>query len=96
MMGMTGFQLEIPRSLRAMIGRDEKLRTDFAQIIVELYEEVIVPGWKARHNQLPIMQIDPSLAEKVVDQDPNIEELLPAYSLWDDTAGLRGKTKLLI
>ena len=96
MLGATSMQLEIPRSVRAMLGKDDDFCTKLAEIIVDLYEKVVVPGWQKKHNQLPTMKTDESLVSKVTDQEPTLEEIIPVYQQWGESAELRGKSKLLI
>jgi len=62
-MGITGIQLEIPRSIRGRICKNEDFLIGLAKIIVEMYTEYIVPLWSMK--QIPVTKPDLDLAGMV-------------------------------
>jgi hypothetical protein len=65
MLGITSFQLEIPRTMRKKIANTPAYIDGLASIILNMYEDYIVPLWPAKEMPLAIPQ--PELAGKVLE-----------------------------
>ena len=83
LIGIPAIQIELPRSIRALLIRDEKVLRSFASVILDTYSEVIVPKWKERKTELIVNY---SLAKQLVETKLNhdkIKEMADEYYEWD-------------
>lgn len=83
LLGIPAMQIELPRSIRALLIRDDLILRKFAEAILETYSEVIVPKWKDRKTELIINY---SLSKQLVETKLNyekIKEMADEYHEWD-------------
>lgn len=66
-MGIPGFQLESPATVRKQIRDDTDVLTKWAQIIIDLYDTEVVPSWDQFKTPLVFNQ---TLADMIIDEPP--------------------------
>ena len=84
MMGIPTFQFEMPPHVRSHLAENDDMLKKWAQIIVDLYKNMIVPQWSKKLT--PILY-NPTLADKVIEQTfkkKEIELLTEEYHASDE------------
>ena len=84
-LGIPSFQLEIPRSVRKLLGRDDKLMEKFATHLYDFYQNTICKMWK--DYELTLFQ-EPYIFDDIVnlyeDADTSLlKKLSKEYQLWE-------------
>jgi hypothetical protein len=83
LLGIPAVQLEIPRSVRALLINDPTYLREFARCILLTYQEVIVPSWAQKQTDVIVNY---SLAKQVQEcklSYQRLEELGEEYRQWD-------------
>jgi len=81
--GIPAVQLEIPRSVRALLITDDALVGRFADAILSTYHEVVVPFWERKRTNL---FFNLSLSRQIVEARLNggeLEQVYEEYREWD-------------
>ena len=71
-MGIPSIQLEIPPDFRKNMADSDKMIEEWAQAIIEIYHEVVVPTWV---NKTTSLTMNPRLAKLYTDQNLNNNEI---------------------
>ena len=84
-LGIPSFQLEIPRSVRKLLGKDDILMEKFATQIYDFYQNTICKMWKKY--ELTLFQ-EPYIFDDIVnlyeDADTSLlKKLSKEYQLWE-------------
>ena len=84
MLGVPAMQLEIPRSLRALLIRDKVYLSQMAKCILSTYKEVIEPLWKQKQTSLILNYSLAKQLQEVKLSHQGLIELSEIYSEWDN------------
>lgn len=83
LLGIPAMQLEIPRSLRALLIREKVYMSQLAKCILSTYKEVVEPLWKQKKTDIILNY---SLAKQLQEVKLNnacLAELADIYYEWD-------------
>ena len=84
-LGIPSIQLELPPQIRHHLANSPEMITRWAKVIVEIYNEVIVPNWQSKQIKTTMQ---PSLADKVETQDltnMQLQQLEKDFLKWDNS-----------
>ena len=84
MLGITSFQLEIPRAIRRKLAQSPAYINGLAKIIVDLYNDFIVPRWMCK--EISVKNPNIEYAQQVVEENVNFAKVIPEYLRWDDAS----------
>jgi hypothetical protein len=79
-MGIPGFQLESPATVRKQIRDDTDVLTKWAQIIIDLYDTEVVPSWDQFKTPLVFNQ---TLADMIIDE-PYVAPIIITWESIDE------------